>query len=60
VGLAQSRQEAAQRVPPRLADDVPDKEKIHKAEINPHRGAGKFLGGRFASTTDFGLGTHGA
>ncbi len=60
VGLAQSGQEPAQRVPPRLADNVPDKKKIHKPEDNPRRDAGKFLGGQFASTTDFGLGTHGA
>jgi glycosyltransferase involved in cell wall biosynthesis len=43
AGLAQSGQEPAQRVPPRLANNVPDKKKVHKQELNPRRDAGKFL-----------------
>jgi hypothetical protein len=41
MGLAQSRQQPAQSVPPRFPDNIADKEKIHRLELNPSSGGGK-------------------
>jgi Flp pilus assembly protein CpaB len=39
--LAQSRQQPAQSVPPRFADNIADKKKIHRRELNARRESGK-------------------
>ena len=46
MGLAQSRQQPAQSVPARFADNIADKKKVHRTEFNPERGCGKPAFGR--------------